>query len=186
MRRSAVGRPQSPPALVRAPLEVVPPYARTHTRPAFAVFVVAVMAAGLVGLLLLNIRMQNAAFVLARLDAQAQDLHVRQQALDLEVDRLGGPEELARKASAQGMVPNTNPVFLDMSRGGTVIGTPTPAQAGSGLTAFLPAVEPARQPRAEPEPKSSEPAAGRGPQGGPSQGGPSQGGRSGGQSGGPR
>jgi len=110
----------------------------------FVVFVVAAMAMGLIGLLLLNIAMQNAAFELARLQAQAEDLHIREQALDLEVDQLASPVELAKRAGAQGMVPSTNPVFLDVASG-EVIGTPAPAAAGTGLTEPTPAAEPPRQ-----------------------------------------
>ena len=118
------------------------------------VFVVAAMASGLVGLLLLNIAMQNAAFELARLEAQAEDLHIRQQALDLEVDRLASPIQLAERAEAQGMVPNTNPVFLDVASG-EVIGTPTPAIAGTGLTEPAPVAEPPRQPQRRDEPPAA-------------------------------
>jgi len=111
------------------------------------VLVVAVMATGLVGLLLLNIAMQNAAFQLAQLESRAQALHIRQQQLGLEVDRLASPEHLAQRASAQGMVPNTNPVFLDISNGGRVIGTPVPAQPGTGLVGYPPGTEAPIEPR---------------------------------------
>ena len=154
---SVVRRPVRARAEPQQRLRVVPSRPRERSRATFVVFVVAAMAAGLVGLLLLNIAMQNAAFELARLAAQAEDLHIRQQALDLEVDRLASPTELAERAGAQGMVPNPNPVFLDVASG-EVIGTPTPAAAGSGLTGLAPAAEPEREPQ-QPRQREHEPAA---------------------------
>ena len=154
VRRSAPAgsQPQRQPASAR--LRVVRPGSRERSGATFVVFVVATMACGLVGLLLLNIAMQNAAFELARLEAQAEDLHIRQQALDLEVDRLASPIELAERAGAQGMVPNTNPVFLDVASG-EIIGTPTPAAAGTGLTETSPVLEPQRQPKQRHEPRAA-------------------------------
>ena len=153
---SVVRPPARPGAQPEQRLRVVPPRPPERPRVTFVVFVVAAMATGLVGLLLLNIAMQNAAFELARLEAQAEDLHIRQQALDLEVDRLASPTELAERAGAQGMVPNPNPVFLDVASG-EVIGTPTPAAAGSGLTELTPAPKPVRQPQ-QPQQREQEPA----------------------------
>jgi hypothetical protein len=126
------------------------------------VVVVAALAAGLVGLLLLNIAMQKGAFELARLDAQATDLRTRQQALDLEVDRLGSPARLARRAEAQGMVPNPNPVFLDLATG-EVVGRALPAAAAPEPGEPPAAVDPPRQP---PSRQPAGPRRDEGPSGG--------------------
>lgn len=134
LRGNRATRPTPPQrAPMPARLRAVTPQARQQPTTTFAALVVVVMGAGLVGLLLLNIAMQNAAFRRAALDEQVQDLHVQQQALDLEVDRLGSPERLADRATEQGMVPNPNPVFLDMGSG-KIIGDPIPARAGTGLS----------------------------------------------------
>jgi hypothetical protein len=127
----------------------VPPWVKSPNRATFVVGVVGVLAAGLVGLLLLNIAMQKGAFELARLDAQANDLQTRQQALDLEVDRLASPARLAQRASAQGMVANPNPVFLDLATG-EVVGRPTPAAAAPAPAGQAPAVDPPRRPQPSP------------------------------------
>ncbi len=124
-------RGNSAPLPARTKLAVVPERSPTRRSRAFPATVMALMAAGLVGLLLVNIAMQNTAFELAQLTARADHLHVRQQKLQLEVDRLGSPEHLAQVAQAQGMVPNLNPVFLDLATG-KVVGTPTPAPPGPG------------------------------------------------------
>lgn len=156
---AAQARPDQQPARTR--LRAVPQRPAPPSRVMFVGVVVAVMAAGLVGLLLLNIAMQSSAFQLAQLDSRAEDLHIRQQALDLEVDRLGSPEQLAERASAQGMVPNPRPVFLDLSSG-KVVGDPIPAAAGTGLPEFAPVVEPPRLPQTQdtgapaPDPRSDD------------------------------
>jgi len=132
-----------------ARLRAVTPQPRQQPTTTFAALVVVVMGAGLVGLLLLNIAMQNAAFHRAALDEQVYDLHVQQQALDLELDRLGSPERLADLATEQGMVPNPNAVFLDIGSG-KIIGDPTPARAGTGLSDDVKRVpEPSRAPQSD-------------------------------------
>lgn len=151
VRRPAAARPKPVTPPIQTRLRVVPHPAQQPSRAAFVVCVVTAMAAGLVGLLLLNIAMQNAAFELARLESRAEGLHIKAQALDLEVDRLASPDLLAERASAQGMVPNNSPVFLDLSNG-KVVGKPTPAVAGTGLPELAPVVEPPR----EPQPQQSD------------------------------
>ncbi len=112
----------------QAALRVVPPRMAAPGR-AFVVLLVGVLAAGLVGLLVLNTAMQRAAFRLESLSADADRLEMRRQVLDLQVDRMGSPEVLARRATELGMVQMTTPVFLRLSDG-TVLGDPHPAVAG--------------------------------------------------------
>ncbi len=129
--RSNAARPQrSAPRPASRPLRVVPERSRTPGR-AFVVLLVAVLAAGLVGLLVLNTAMQRSAFALESLNSTADRLEVRRQVLDLKVDRLGSPEVLGRRATELGMVPMENPVFLRLSDG-KVLGNPRPAVAGTG------------------------------------------------------
>ena len=112
------------------PLQVVPERSRAPGR-AFVLLLVAVLAAGVVGLLVLNTAMQRAAFSLESLNATADRLEVRRQVLDLQVDRMSSPEVLGRRATELGMVPMTTPVFLRLSDG-KVLGDPQPAVAGVG------------------------------------------------------
>lgn len=119
---------------------------------AFVGLVVAVLAAGLVGLLVLNTAMQRTAFQLDDLRDRADALRVRQQVLDLRVDRLSSPQLLAERAESLGMVSIPGRPFLDLADG-SVLGDPVPAVAGSG-----PDLVDAPAPRAVPEPVRTPPA----------------------------
>jgi len=128
--RSNAARPQRSSSRSRMPLQVVPERSRAPGR-AFVLLLVAVLAAGVVGLLVLNTAMQRAAFSLESLNATADRLEVRRQVLELQVDRMSSPEVLGRRATELGMVPMTTPVFLRLSDG-KVLGDPQPAVAGVG------------------------------------------------------
>lgn len=113
------------------PLHVVP-RAVGMRRTRSLVAMVLLVAAGLVGLLMLNTAMQRRAFELTALDARADALEVRVSALTLRTDRLESTARLAERATRLGMVDNPSPVFLRLSDR-SVIGDPTPAEAGSTL-----------------------------------------------------
>jgi len=98
---------------------------------AFVVMLVAVLAGGMIGLLVLNTAMQRSAFELEGLRDRVAALDVRSQVLDLQVERLRSPDRLAREASELGMVPVTSPGFVNLDDG-TVLGQPAAAVAGTG------------------------------------------------------
>jgi hypothetical protein len=108
-------------------LSVVPPRRSSARSGPFVLLVSAILVIGLVGLLLLNLSMQKASFRLAALESEASHLQTREQSLDMKVDRLSSSDRLAAEARQLGMVPNRNPVFLDLSDG-SVIGDPAVAQ----------------------------------------------------------
>ena len=116
------GEPRSLPRL-----SVVPPRVANARSGPFAILVAAILVLGLVGLLLLNLSMQKASFRLAALETRADQLQTREQSLDHRVDRLASSDRLAAEAIRMGMVPNPNPVFLDLSDG-SVIGDPVAAR----------------------------------------------------------
>ncbi|MGH3482153.1 MAG: hypothetical protein ACRDPQ_02850 [Nocardioidaceae bacterium] len=120
--RASRPRPDS-----RGRLSVVPPRASTARGGPFVMLVAAILVVGLVGLLMLNLSMQKASFRLAALQDRAAALQTKEQSLDLKVDRLSSNDRLSDEAIRMGMVPNPNPVFLDLSDG-SVIGDPTAAQ----------------------------------------------------------
>jgi hypothetical protein len=113
-------------AVARARLSLVPVRRTRPPRAPFAVLVFAILGAGVVGLLLFNTHMQQASFHATRLQQQADDLTARQQALDMELERLRAPQRLAEAARSIGMVAPGVPAFVRLTDG-TVIGTPTAA-----------------------------------------------------------
>ena len=122
------------------PLQVVPHAVGMRRAPSLVALVVLV-AAGLVGLLLLNTAMQRRAFELTALNERADALAVRVSALTLRTDRLESTAHLAARATRLGMVPNPSPVFLRLSDS-RVIGEPVPATAGSTLPGLVPKATP--------------------------------------------
>jgi hypothetical protein len=113
-------------AVEKARLTLVPARTPRAPRAPFAVLVFAILGAGVVGLLMFNTHMQQASFYATRLQTQADNLTARQQALDMELERLRAPQRLAEAGRGLGMVAPGVPAFVRLSDG-TVVGTPTPA-----------------------------------------------------------
>ena len=106
-------------------------------RMPFVIFVVSLLAAGLVGLLLLNTELQRGTFDITNLSNQADQLRDQQEGLEKQVRTLESPQNLADQALKMGMVPNPNPVFLRLSDG-KVLGVPKEGKAGTGTAMFGP------------------------------------------------
>jgi len=132
--------------------------AGSSPRAPFVLLVVAILAVGLVGLLLLNTSLQQGSFAIHDLARQTSALEERQTALEQQVARLKAPESLAARAQHMGMVPNTNPVFLRLGDG-AVLGdavparprpTPTPKPTATGVVASTPGATPLATPGATP------------------------------------
>ncbi len=119
-------------ALERARLTVVP-RARTRTSPLpFVTLVSFVLLAGVIGLLMFNTSMQQAAFTATTMEQQAATLNAREQTLRMELDILRDPQRVALKAQRMGLVIPATPAFLRLSDG-KVLGTPTAATREDGL-----------------------------------------------------
>lgn len=119
-------------AVERARLSVVPPRALARTQAArtpFAVLVITLLAAGVVGLLMFNTHMQQTSFAATELQRQANALVAQQQRLDLELDELRDPQQVATRARELGMVSAPQPAFLRLEDG-RILGEPAPARAG--------------------------------------------------------
>ncbi|WP_371496545.1 cell division protein FtsL [Kitasatospora sp. NBC_00374] len=142
-------------------------------RTPFAVLVVALLSAGLLGLLTLNTALNENSFELARLKRQTTELTDRKQSLQHQIDQYSAPDALERRALELGMVPGGDPAFL--LDDGKVLGKPAQAQdappvkrSGNGLwqqpdpSPQQPAPQPAQpssQPSAQPTGQSAPPAA---------------------------
>jgi hypothetical protein len=119
-------------AVERARLAVVPRRAPKRTRVPFVALVSLVLLGGVVGLLLFNTSMQQAAFATTALESQASTLAARQQTLEMELDVLRDPQRVAQRAQGMGMVPGGAPAYLQLPSG-KVLGEPTPATAENPL-----------------------------------------------------
>lgn len=120
-----------PVALQRARLTVVPRPSRTAApRLPFIALITAILLAGVIGLLMFNTSMQQAAFVEAKLHTQADNLAARQQGLESDLQHLDDPQVIAAKARAHGMVIPVTPAVLSVPSG-KIEGNPTPATGDS-------------------------------------------------------
>lgn len=102
-------------ALSRARLTVVPRVRARAPRVPFVLLVSLVLALGVVGLLMFNTSMQQAAFTTSRLEDKAAALTAREQALAVEVEALRNPQRVAEQAQAMGMVLPSGSCFLALS-----------------------------------------------------------------------
>ena len=109
--------------LPRPELRRVPIPARRMPMVPFAGLVIALLAIGMVGLLLLNTHLQDRAVEIRAAQRESTDLAHRVSDLESEVNRANSPANLAGRASELGMVPNPNGVFIDLTSG-KVIGVP--------------------------------------------------------------
>jgi outer membrane biosynthesis protein TonB len=123
-------------AVERARLTVVPPrrsLGRTQAaRTPFAVLVIMMLAAGVVGLLMFNTNMQQASFKATALQDQVNVLTAKEQSLAMQLDQLRDPQQLAASAKHLGMVAPAQPAFVRLSDG-RVLGTPTPASPAEAV-----------------------------------------------------
>ena len=134
-------------AVERARLTVVPPrrtLGRTQAaRTPFAVLVIAILAAGVVGLLMFNTSMQQTSFKATALQDRVIVLTAKEQSLALELDELRDPQHLAVSAKELGMVAPSQPAFVRLADG-RVLGNPTPATVGDTVRVNpLPSKKPA-------------------------------------------
>ncbi|MSS45835.1 cell division protein FtsL [Cutibacterium sp. WCA-380-WT-3A] len=93
-------------------------------RLGFAILVVAMLAAGLAGLLVLNTTIQAQSMQIAQETRDLNVLRHQQAVLTTQVDHLHGPQNLQHEAKKLGMRPNPYGSYIDL-RTGNVIGTQT-------------------------------------------------------------
>ncbi|MFF9566002.1 septum formation initiator family protein [Streptomyces sp. NPDC014685] len=96
-------------------------------RTPFVLLVVALLAGGLITLLVLNSALNEGSFRLSELKKRTTELTDEQQALQRDVDNYSKPDALERRARELGMVPGGSPAFLGPD--GKVRGVPSEASA---------------------------------------------------------
>jgi cytoskeletal protein RodZ len=114
-------RPKAPETTTPA-LRPVPTQQRGLGRLPFMLILAGVLVAGLVGLLMLQTRVQEQSFEVRQLQTKATELSYRQAQLEAQVQQKATPAEIARQATSLGMVPNPYAVYIDV-RTGSVLGT---------------------------------------------------------------
>lgn len=111
-------------------LRVVGAPVSARSRAGLTVGCLALLAVGLVGLLLLNVSLERGAFIRKQQQAQIEQLQDQRQALVEELAALEAPRALARAAIALGMVEAPNAAFVRTSDG-RILGVPSPGVAST-------------------------------------------------------
>ncbi|MCW2752961.1 MAG: hypothetical protein JWQ32_372 [Marmoricola sp.] len=119
-------------AVERARLALVPVRVSRAPRAPFAALVLAILGAGVVGLLMFNTHMQQGAFYATSLQNRADALTAREQSLQMQLDQLRDPQHLAVAGRQLGMVAPATPAFVDLATG-KILGKPTPAGPADGI-----------------------------------------------------
>ena len=140
-----------------APLRVVPAAIRRTGNGGFAVLCMALLAVGLVSLLMMNTALASGIYQLKDLRAESGTLTDQQEQLTQVVDDLRSPPKLADRAQQMGMVPAKSMAFVRLSDG-TVIGEAQPAAAEQRLNVVTTAVPPPAPPPAPATPPATAPA----------------------------
>lgn len=111
---------------LRERLALVPPRAVQSARVPFVALIAVILAGGVAGLLLFNTQMQQGAFQIEHLQAEAAALSAAQQDESMQLLRMSDPQRLAAAAKKLGMVAPDTPAFLDLATG-RIKGVPAPA-----------------------------------------------------------
>lgn len=123
---SAAAAPQS---RRRPVLSLVPAAGPGAGRAPFVAFVAVLLAAGLLGLLVLNTVLAKDAFSLHNLKVEGQVLEDREQAMQRQVEELRSSQVLEAKARELNMVRSVGPPAFLRLPDGVVLGSPTAAEA---------------------------------------------------------
>jgi cell division protein FtsB len=115
-----------PDLLERARLSVVPRRRVRSSELPFVVLVSAILVGGVVALLMFNTSMQAASFTESRLEQQATTLAAREQTLQMQLEALRNPQQVAEAARHQGMVIPSTVAMLAIGTG-AVAGVTAPA-----------------------------------------------------------
>ncbi|RKN50789.1 hypothetical protein [Micromonospora endolithica] len=135
---SAALRPAERVAATAAParrprLRVAPPAPVSVPRAPFAALIVTLVVGGVLGILLVNTKINENAFRLERLQQQQAKLDLEQQQLNKEVEEAKAPGNLIAEARKLGLVESGDPAYIRLPDGKT-IGVPRPATGQPSVT----------------------------------------------------
>lgn len=132
-------------------LRVVPGAAGEPRGGLFAALCIALLAGGLLAVLMLNTALAQGSFVLHDLQSRAGELDDTQEALTQAIDAQRAPGRLAQRARALGMVPADSAAFLRLSDG-KILGVARAAGRSAGFAVVVAPV-----PVAPPKPTTAGP-----------------------------
>ena len=118
---------------------VAPPRPNVAGTGMFSLVIVGILVTGMVILLFLNTTLAQGAFQMHELTKAQQALNIAKQQLTQSVEVAQSPEQLQARATALGMVPSDNPVFIRLADG-KVLGTPIPAPRPPKAVKAVPAI----------------------------------------------
>lgn len=104
-------------------LRVVRPPHKKRARVPFVVVCLVVLVGSMLGALILNTLMAQAAYEMHSTQVELARTLQTNQELSTKVDQLSAPERLARKAESLGMVPGESVTYIDLDSA-TLIGSP--------------------------------------------------------------
>src|SRR5437763_11800619 len=107
-------------------LRVAPPAPVSVARAPFVALVLVVVIAGVLGILVLNTKINENAFTLNHLQDQQNHLDQQEQQLDQHLADLESPNSLRAAALRLGLIDSGTPAYLPLPNGQTV-GVPQPA-----------------------------------------------------------
>jgi hypothetical protein len=134
-QRSAPPQRTPAPARQQAPLgeglsaPAAPPLPLTLPRPSFLVFMVSTVVVGVLGVLVLNTKINENAFRLDALQAQQSALDMQEEQLTQALADRESTGNLRAAAIRLGLVPAGEPAFIKLPNG-EVVGVPQPAVGG--------------------------------------------------------
>jgi hypothetical protein len=115
-------------------LRVAPPAPINAPRAPFIALVVAVVVAGVIGILLINTKTAENTFRLDTLQQQQKKLDTQQQDLENEIAANNSPGSLDAAARRLGLVKAENPAYIRLPDG-EIVGVPRPATGDVAVTA---------------------------------------------------
>lgn len=125
--------PARVPVRERPKLRAAPPVPVTAPRAPFVALVLVVVVAGVLGILLINTKINENAFKLSHLQDKQTDLDRQEQQLNAQLANQQAPNNLAAQAAKLGLVPAGTPAFIQLPDG-RVIGVPQPATSTPSVT----------------------------------------------------
>lgn len=142
---SALTNPAAAPETERETvLHALPVQRRALPTSAFALIVLFILVAGMVGLVWISTLIQGRSAELADLQAQEAELGYQRAALSAQVQDLRSTQNLANRAWNLGMRPNPHPAFIEMPSG-RIIGEANPVE-GDELRGAVPGMPVSTEP----------------------------------------